>query len=81
VKVLVKACKRSPKEPKRRRGHGCQAGPIPSQDIADHKPEMNLEVDATGPGAGAIWQETAANGEEGMGRRRAVCVWSVGGNP
>jgi len=42
---------------------------------------MNLEVDATGAGAGAIRQEPDANGEEGMGRRRAVCVWSVGGNP
>jgi hypothetical protein len=43
--------------------------------------KKNLEVDVSGAGAGAIRQEPDANGEEGAGRRRAVYIWSVGGNP
>jgi hypothetical protein len=52
VKVLVKVGDRSPKEPNRRRGHGCWARLIASSAIADHEPGKDLEVDVCGAGAG-----------------------------
>jgi hypothetical protein len=67
VKVLAKISDRSPKEPKRRRGHGWHARLIASLSIADHEPGIDLEVDVRSAGAEAIRQELRTNGAEGRG--------------